>query len=162
MSSKLKPNNNKKKTQATASRIKFWSLFLCALVLVVATVLILFKMGVFAGNGDFDPVGKYEVTHMMDPTTGITTPVEQMKEAMEMVGPGEALITIELLEDGSFTFEPHFDLMVRFEGKYKVEGNAITMTANDDTSGAITGSIGSRTLTITDSEGYKMTFQKVD
>ncbi len=160
MSSKLKPNNNNKKKQQNTQRTRIWTIALCVGVLVIATFLILFRMGVFDSD-DQSVAGNYELTHMMDPSTGVTTPVEQMKSAMEMVGPGEALIAIELREDGTFSFDPNFDLMVRFVGTYKVNGSTISMTADGDTSGKITGTIGSRTMTITDTEGYKMTFRKV-
>lgn len=159
MSSKLKPNNKKKSTQNSASRIRFWSIILVAGVLVVATVLILIRMGVFESD-EIDPVGRYELARMTDPS-GVTTPVEQMKSATEMLEPGQALIEIELKADGTYTFTPNFDMMVYYGGRYEVEGSSITMTADEDDSGPVKGTIDSRFLTITDAEGYKMTFQKV-
>ena len=161
MSSKLKPNNNSKKSQKGASRTRFWTIVLCVGVLLVATVLILFKLGVFDSSSPEDVAGIYHLTYITDPATGVSTPVEQMTSAMEMVGPGEPLISIELKADGTFSFDPHFDMMVRFTGTYTLDGKNISLIAKDDTSGPITGTIGSRTMTLADLEGYKMTFEKV-
>ena len=60
MSSKLKPNNNSKKSQKGASRTRFWTIVLCVGVLLVATVLILFKLGVFDSSSPEDMAGILE------------------------------------------------------------------------------------------------------
>ncbi|MBO4289374.1 MAG: hypothetical protein J5865_04650 [Lachnospiraceae bacterium] len=160
MSSKLKPKKNNKKNEMTAKRVKFWSIFLCAAVLVIATILILIRTGVFESD-EVDPVGRYELTSMKDPS-GAVMSADELAEATEMVEPGQPLIEIQLKADGTFSFDPNFDLMIHYEGKYELDGHAITMTDEEGISDPITGTIDSRYLTITDSEGYVMTFKKAD
>ncbi len=161
MSSTVTP---KKKKNAGASGLsgKLGLITLIAGIAVIVLVIVLVRTCDTGRDTPSDTTvpGIYKLSSLVSPEDGVERKVKEYYQAYTSQGyTVEDFIVIELREDGTFLFETDFDMMVSFEGTYKLDGEKIVMSAQEYDY-PMEGTLSEGYLTLEDSTGSVMKFVK--